>query len=62
MIDQMLLGELTSDTSWQEALAEYDNEWFIGVEKEPEWTAAILNNTRYMFSMGHNAAQVMARV
>ena len=58
MIDQMLLGEITSEQEWQETLEEYDTQWYIGLEKEPEWTEAILNNTPYMFSMGHNLAQV----
>lgn len=59
MIDQMLLGEITSEQEWEETLQEYDDKWFIGVEKESEWTEAILNNTPFMFSMGHNIAQVI---
>jgi hypothetical protein len=58
MIDQMLLGEMTSDKEWQEALEEYDRDWYIGLEKEPDWTTAILASTPNMFSMGQNTTQV----
>lgn len=54
----MLLGEMTSDQEWQEALEEYDNDWYIGLEKDPEWTSAILASKPNMFSMGHNNTQV----
>ncbi|WAR18991.1 PCX4-like protein [Mya arenaria] len=57
MIDQMLLGELTSDEEWQEALEEYDDRWYIGAEREPEWTSAILEQRPNMFSMGQNTGQ-----
>lgn len=54
----MLLGEITTDQEWTEALTEYDQDWYIGVESDQQWTEAILNNTPTMFSIGHNVAQV----
>ncbi|XP_052272587.1 pecanex-like protein 4 isoform X3 [Dreissena polymorpha] len=57
MIDQMLLGEFSTDADWREALEEYDTGWYIGVEREHDWTTAILNQTPNMFSMGHNTQQ-----
>ncbi|XP_053374492.1 pecanex-like protein 4 isoform X2 [Mercenaria mercenaria] len=57
MMDQMLLGEMTSDLEWQEALEEYDNDWYIGLEKDPEWTTAVLASTPNLFSIGHNNTQ-----
>jgi len=58
MMDQMLLGEFSSADDWQEALEEYDRDWYIGVEREPGWTAAILAAKPNLFSIGHNTAQV----
>lgn len=58
MIDQMLLGEFSTYADWREALEEYDTDWYIGLERESDWTTAILNQTPNMFSMGHNTQQV----
>ena len=61
MIDQLLLGELSTETEWQEALEEYDNDWYIGLEKEPEWTAAVLEGRPSLFSLSQNNTQVISQ-
>ena len=58
MLDQMLLGEATTNSELQEYLEEYDRDWYIGLEKDPEWTAAILESRQNLFSLGHNNTQV----
>ena len=58
MLDQMLLGEATTNAELQEYLEEYDRDWYIGLEKDPEWTAAILESRPNLFSLGHNNTQV----
>ena len=58
MLDQMLLGELNSPEEWQETLEEYDRDWYIGLEREPEWTAAVLDSRPNLFSLGHSNTQV----
>ena len=59
MLDQMLLGEATSNAELQEYLEEYDKDWYIGLEKDPEWTAAILESKPNLFALGHNNTQVI---
>ena len=58
MLDQMLLGEATTSEELQEYLEEYDRDWYIGLEKDPEWTEAILESRPNLFSLGHNNTQV----
>ena len=58
MVDQLLLGEISSTLEWQESLEEYDRDWYIGLEKDPQWTTAVLNSTATLFSLGHNNTQV----
>lgn len=57
MLDQTLLGEATTNAELQEYLEEYDRDWYIGLEKDPEWTAAILESRPNLFSLGHNNTQ-----
>ena len=55
----MLLGEATSNAELQEYLEEYDKDWYIGLEKDPEWTSAILESKPNLFALGHNNTQVI---
>ncbi|XP_074662137.1 pecanex-like protein 4 [Tubulanus polymorphus] len=54
MIDQVLLGEVSSDDEFQEMLEEFESDWYLGSEKDEEWTEAILNGTPNLMSLGYN--------
>ena len=58
MLDQMLLGEFSTPDDVQECLEEYDRDWYIGLEKDEEWKAAVLSSRPSLFSLGHNNTQV----
>lgn len=58
MLDQTLLGEVTSPEELQEYLEEYDRDWYIGLESDDQWKSAILSNKPNLFSLGHNNQQV----
>lgn len=58
MLDSMLLGDIESHEELEESLRDYDKNWFIGRETDPEWKAAVLDNKPNLFSLGHNSLQV----
>ncbi|XP_076098379.1 pecanex-like protein 4 [Mytilus galloprovincialis] len=57
MLDQILIGEANTPEETQEYFEEYDKDWYIGLEKDDDWKAAVLSSRKQLFSMGHNKAQ-----
>ncbi|XP_041352688.1 pecanex-like protein 4 [Gigantopelta aegis] len=57
MIDHLLFGDISSNDELMEYLEEYDRDWYIGQESDPEWSKAVLDNTPRLFSLGHNTQQ-----
>lgn len=59
MIDSMLLGDIEDPVELEESLREFDTHWYIGMDGDPEWKAAVLDNKANLFSLGHNNVQGM---
>ena len=57
-VDQAVLGEATSHTEVEEYLVEYDSDWYIGSEADPEWTDAVTSGIGQLFSLSHDPIQV----
>ncbi|XP_013381869.1 pecanex-like protein 4 [Lingula anatina] len=57
MLDQVLLGEASSNEELQEYFEEYERDLFIGSEKDPEWQEAVLCEKPMLFSLGHDSEQ-----
>ncbi|XP_064623432.1 pecanex-like protein 4 [Lineus longissimus] len=55
MIDQAILGEATTNEEFNEYLTEYDQDWYLGQEKDQEWQEAILEGKPNLLSLGNNA-------
>ncbi|KAK3580880.1 hypothetical protein CHS0354_032942 [Potamilus streckersoni] len=53
MLDQTLLGEVTSPAELKEYLEGYDQDWYIGLERDPHWTHAVLASKPNLFSLDH---------
>ncbi|XP_077997388.1 pecanex-like protein 4 [Glandiceps talaboti] len=49
--DQAVLGEIDSHEELAEYLQEYENDWYIGCEKDAEWSAAVLQVKNNLFSL-----------
>lgn len=58
MMDEVLMNPITSHEELQECLEDYDRNWFIGLESDPDWSRAILAGKPHLFSLGHNTSQV----
>ena len=54
-----MLGEATSHAEVEEYLVEYDSDWYIGSEADPEWTEAVTSGIGQLFSLSHDPIQVM---
>ena len=61
MLDSVLLGEIEEHGELEESLREFDTQWYIGMDGDPEWKAAVLDNKPNLFSLGHNNLQVSRR-
>ncbi|XP_046577291.1 pecanex-like protein 4 [Haliotis rubra] len=57
MIDEVLLGPISSDEELIEYLQDYDDSWYIGRDSDPQWSKSVLANTNNLFSLGHNSIQ-----
>ena len=57
-VDQAVLGEVTSHSEVEEYLEEYDSNWYIGSEGDPEWTEAVTSGIGQLFSLSHDPIQV----
>ncbi len=57
-IEQVLMGDVTSNDELQEYLEEYDRDWYIGSEKDPEWGLSIAAGKPTLFSFTHNPVDV----
>ncbi|XP_076463773.1 pecanex-like protein 4 [Babylonia areolata] len=57
MLDSMLLGDIEEHEELEESLREFDNQWYIGLDGDAQWKAAVLDNRASLFSLGHNNVQ-----
>ncbi|CAI9724778.1 4 [Octopus vulgaris] len=57
MMDEVLMNPITSHEELKEFLEDYDQNWFIGLESDPDWSRAILAGKPHLFSLGHNTSQ-----
>ena len=57
-IEQILMGDVSSNEELQEYLEEYDRDWYIGSEKDPEWGKNVVEGKTTLFSLGHNPVDV----
>ncbi len=57
-IEQVLMGDVTSNDELQEYLEEYDRDWYIGSEKDPEWGRSVAAGKPTLFSFTHNPVDV----
>ena len=58
MLDSVLLGDIEDHDELEESLREFDTQWYIGVDGDAEWKAAVLDNRPNLFSLGHSNLQV----
>jgi hypothetical protein len=58
MIDQAILGEASSNEEFDEYLTEYEQDWYLGLEKDAEWKEAIFEGKSNLLSLGNNAIKV----
>ena len=57
-IDSMLLGEPSDNSELQENLEEYEQQWYIGCEKDPQWTQSVLKSVPNLFSLSISPSEV----
>ena len=57
-IDQILLGDTSSNEELQEYMEEYDRDWYIGSKKDPQWRESVVHGKPTLFSLGHNPVDV----
>ena len=53
MLDSLIFGEI-GNSNLEQCLREMDTDWYVGLEKEREWTSAVLESKPKLFSLGHN--------
>ena len=58
-VDQAVLGEASSHSEVEEYLTEYDKDWYIGSETDPEWREAVDSCVGQLFSMTYDPIQVI---
>lgn len=51
VIDNVTICPIGDDADFYETLNEYKSDWFIGVEKDPEFSENLLQNKNYLFSL-----------
>ncbi|XP_002735175.1 pecanex-like protein 4 [Saccoglossus kowalevskii] len=49
--DQAVLGEIEGTDELVEYLQEYENDWYIGCEKDKEWSSGVLQGKNNLFSL-----------
>ncbi|XP_070606683.1 pecanex-like protein 4 isoform X3 [Erythrolamprus reginae] len=54
MVDKASLGPVEDFQELLNYLEEYENDWYIGLVSEKEWPQAVLQETPYLFSLGHD--------
>ncbi|KAM3853961.1 pecanex-like protein 4 isoform 1-T3 [Vipera latastei] len=54
MVDKASLGPVEDFKELLNYLEEYENDWYIGLVSEKEWPQAVLQETPYLFSLGHD--------
>uniref|UniRef100_A0A2D4MZN1 Pecanex-like protein n=6 Tax=Micrurus TaxID=8634 RepID=A0A2D4MZN1_9SAUR len=54
MVDKASLGPVEDFQELLKYLEEYENDWYIGLVSEKEWPQAVLQETPYLFSLGHD--------
>ncbi|XP_059178435.1 pecanex-like protein 4 isoform X2 [Physella acuta] len=59
MLDQTLIGEISSDQELEASLRDYDDNWYIGKDTEPDWGVSVMENRSNLFSLGVNTGQGM---
>ncbi|KAK7104932.1 pecanex-like protein 4 [Littorina saxatilis] len=57
MLDAALLGDIEEHEELEESLREFDSQWYVGMEGDAHWKAAVLENRANLFSLGHNNVQ-----
>lgn len=58
MVDKASLGPVEDFKELLNYLEEYENDWYIGLVSEKEWPQAVLQETPYLFSLGHDPNMV----
>lgn len=51
VVDNVTICPIGDDADFYETLNEYRSDWFIGVEKDPEFSENLLQNKNYLFSL-----------
>lgn len=59
IIDHATISPISDDGEFFDLLESYEQEWFIGSEKEPEYAQNICNNKPYLFSLHRDASKVI---
>ncbi|KAJ8290318.1 hypothetical protein GJAV_G00011360 [Gymnothorax javanicus] len=54
LFDQASLGPVESPAELLRTLEEYEQDWYIGLVSERGWQEAVLQETPYLFSLGHD--------
>uniref|UniRef100_A0A8C5N1Z4 Pecanex-like protein n=1 Tax=Leptobrachium leishanense TaxID=445787 RepID=A0A8C5N1Z4_9ANUR len=52
MVDKASLGPVEDFKELANYLEEYENDWYIGLESDPKWQQAVLQEKPYLFSLG----------
>lgn len=58
-IDNFTICPISDDDEFFENLQNYEDEWFIGTENEPEFAKNILSNKPYLFSLYKDPSKVI---
>ena len=58
VIDHISICPITEDEEFFDTLKTYEQDWFIGIESEPEYSKNILNNKEFLFSMYKDSKNV----
>ena len=60
-LDSILLGGFDSDDELLDTLEEYSSSWYIGLDSDPGWRQAVLDETPSLFSLGYDDTRVRSR-
>lgn len=52
--DEAVLGEVSGEDELVEYLTEYDRDWYLGSETDPDWQISIMANKPFLFSLGRD--------
>lgn len=57
--DEAVLGEATSEEEIGQYLTEYNTEWYLGSDTDPQWEKAVMNGVPTLFSIGKGKDKVL---